>query len=857
MKLINLNGIWSVRPDIIECIGLDGLKLTQLSQDNWINSQVPGEIHLDLIREGQMSEPSVSNNMPACRWPETKSWWYKKTFEIGEDFLKHERQTLVFDGLDLYAQVFLNDKLVGESKDAFVPKTFAVKQFLNIGQNELVVRLTAGSELAMDDTQPGQDKPEHKPSKAFGGAIPNPQQENDLYGHRGWNGKKWLRKPQFMYGWDWVDALPNIGIWRSVRLEARSYAVISDIRLDSFVRGSEVFIEMEAILENMHPYSERFCKFELTVIPPDGTAAIHRSYTLDMIPGRIVVSDIVMVPSAKLWWPNGMGEQPLYEIKATLTDPDERICDSLIKTIGLRTVKIERSRLVEGSRFCFKINRQVVFCKGANIGPFDVIPARITDNKYETLISEAKNANMNMLRINGCSIYESETFYNACDKAGIMIWQDFMMTDSTYPEEDEGFSVLLRNETEIIIKLLKHHPSIVLWCGNNECQQIFDIWNPDKNKPLDIGGQKFYNQVFPDICRYLDPRRPYWPGSPCGGVIADSEISGDTHWWYGAFFSSDMERRIKPEVFDECRARFVSEYGIIGPCHLDSINEYLTKEEMDQKHLTWKMHENMCDKGAVLSGIRRYYKDPEKLTIPEYVLYGQMFQAIMHSAEMEALRFRKNDPVDDCQGALIWSYSDCWGETGWSILDYYLRRKVSYYWFKRATKPIKIIVRQRGDRFITRMINDTLLPISGRVEIGWWKLDGGDKETESKLINAQPNSMCNVTMSRIHSIKNKDPHQWIYAAILIQEDGLIVDQSVLPLVTYRDLNISLPQIKAIELENGWLEVSSSVFSHAVHVEDFGYELISDNWFDLLPNVPVRIQSNGNKTFDDIDFNTVI
>lgn len=269
MQTIKLNGAWSVRPESFERIGESGLERVRQAQDGWIEAQVPGEIHLDLIRAGQMPEPSVGANMPECRWPETKSWWYRTRFEIDSDFLRHEHQRLVFDGLDLYAQVFVNGKLGGEAQNAFVSVGFDVGPLLQTGTNELVVRLTAGNELAVDATPPGQGQV-HQPNPAATGAIPNPIDEDDPYQHRAWPGRKWLRKPQFCYGWDWVDALPNIGIWRGVHLEGRTHALLQDLRLDTLREGAKVSLEMEAVVENLHPWSERACVFDLEVQPPNG-----------------------------------------------------------------------------------------------------------------------------------------------------------------------------------------------------------------------------------------------------------------------------------------------------------------------------------------------------------------------------------------------------------------------------------------------------------------------------------------------------------------------------------------------------------------------------------------------------------
>jgi beta-mannosidase len=810
---LNLNGAWQVHEEPFDCIGEAGLSRVQQEQDGWLASQVPGEIHLDLIRAGKMPEPTVGTNMPRCRWPETKSWWYRTSFELPENRIDYERQRLVFDGIDLYGQVFLNGKLIGEAADAFVPAPFDAKPFLRAGINELVVRVTAGSELS------------HDPAAA-GGKIPNPRRRN-------WeSGRVWLRKPAFTYGWDWVDALPNIGIWRGVRLECRRHVVFQDLRLDTVRQGDRVLVEMEAVLENLHARSERACAFELELRPPDAGAPITRHYAIDGMPGRSPVRDLIEIPDAKLWWPNTMGDQLLYGVVARILDGSGTECDRREFSIGLRTIELDRSRLPEGSRFCFRVNGKDVFCRGGNIGPQDPILARVSDAKYRALAAEAKNAHMNMIRINGCSIFEQPAFYDACDRAGILIFHDFMMTERVYPENDAPFVAAVRAEIAAILPLLRSHPCIALWSGNNEAN-----WFNLKQ----LGeGQKFYNEIFPDLCRQLDPRRAYWQGSPAGGREPNDEASGDCHWWGPAFMNPKMDRRVRPEVFDECRAKFLSEYGILGPCNLDSIRQYLAPEEMTPTSAAWRLHTNEFEKNTLAAAIRYHYADPSRLSVEDYVKYGQMFQAIMHGGAMEALRFRKHDPVNDCAGALIWSYSDCWGETGWSIIDYYLRRKASYYSFRRACAPIKVIVRRRGSELVTRIVNDTLEPVSCTLEKGWWRLDGTGRELQSQSVNVPTDGMLEVGSEAIPTAQQRDPRQWIYAAVLRDSNAVATDHSICVLLPYRKLALQMPRIEVKRTGDNALEVSSPVFAHAVHVEDHGHELISDNWFDLLPGVPTHV-----------------
>jgi beta-mannosidase len=844
METISLDGLWSVRPEAHTCLGEAGLAHVRRQSEGWLPAQVPGEIHLDLMRAGQMPDPAQGAHMPDCRWPETKSWWYRTTFELGASFIAHERQELICEGVDLYAQVFVNGRLVGEARNAFVPAVFDVRPHLRAGANELVVRLTAGSELARDAAHPANLARAGNQRLPPPGEVPNPMQAEDVDAHRNWGGRKWLRKPQFSYGWDWVDALPNLGLWRGVRLEARRHAVLHDLRLDTVLSGEQVELELAAVVENLHPWSERFAEVRVRLQPPGDEAPIERHYPLQLQSGRSAVEDRISIPDPRLWWPNGMGAQPLYGVRAEVRDADGQVCDAREFAIGLRTVEIDRSPLAEGSRFCLRVNGQEVFCRGVNTGPHDAILARVSDEKQARLVAEAQNAHANLIRINGCAVYEGEAFYQACDRAGILVWQDFMFTVAPYPSGDPAFFAEVRAEVESIIPRLRHHPSLALWCGNNEINWFFAEYNRDPAHQLDTAGQGLYSRLIPDLCRWLDPRRPYWLSSPAGGEAPNSELHGDCHWWTPAFMSPDMDRRLRHEVFDECRARFVSEYGVIGPCHADSMSEYLRPEDRHPGSLAWRLHTNTFEKETLAAAIRRHYADPEPLDMDAYSLYGQLFQALMHGGAMEALRFRKHDPVDDCQGALIWSFSDCWGETGWSILDYYLRRKASYYAFRRACAPVKVIVRRRGEALLTRLVNDTLQPFTGAVEAGWWALDGSGRETESRPVTVVPNGMMPVATAPLPPDDQRDPRRWLYAAVLRGEDGLTRDLSIWTLRPHRELVLATPDIRVTPLPAGWLEVSSPVYCHGVRVEDHGCEVLADNWFDLLPGVPVRVRAAG-------------
>jgi beta-mannosidase len=820
MSTIELNGRWQILERPLEQAGLRGLAGALRCKRDWLPARVPGEVHLDLMRAGRMEEPLVSTNAQESRWPEQKSWWYRRTFTVPKRLLGMERLQLVFEGIDLYGQVFVNGCLVGECANAFVPAVFDVRNALRQGRNELVVRVTCGGERVPAD-------------------IPRtPAEPDDLYDNRQWGkGVRLLRKPQFSYGWDWIDALPNIGIWRPVRLEGRSWAVIHDLRLDTVLHGDDVMLEMEAVVENLHPWSSRRCTLELTIQPPKGRAVRHK-FTINAQTGRQSIHEHLAIDNPQMWWPNGMGEQPLYQVTARLLGQDGE-CDRREFAIGLRTVEIDRSPLPKGGeRFCVRVNGQDVFCRGGNWIPADAILARVDARKYERLIEEAAGANFNMLRIWGGGIYEDPAFYEACDRAGILVWQDFMFACSTYPDESPDFRRQVRDEAEAAVRRLRHHPCLALWCGNNENVWAFaNWWNDDKDafaNDLDLGGHLLYNHVLPETCRALDPHRPYWPGSPFGGVEPNSEDEGDCHWWHQSTMHPDVNRRISHEIFDECRARFVSEYGIIGPVHFDSCKRFLKPDERVRDSRAWKTHTNTFEERTTPAAIRHHYADPEDLSIRQYILHGQLFQACMYGRSLEALRFRKQDPRDDCAGALIWMFNDCWGEVGWTPIDYYLRRKPSYYWIRNALRPIKCIVRRRGRQMVTRVVNDTLKPCSVTVSAGWRRLDGTAQDVRAHKVEVPANSMVEVCRESIPAGRKRPQDEWLYAAVM-QGRTVAPDQSAWLFQPLRTSKLGSARIR-IARDGDRLTLQSDVFVHAVHVDDRGKAVLSDNYFDLLPGV---------------------
>ncbi|MFI5384921.1 MAG: glycosyl hydrolase 2 galactose-binding domain-containing protein [Fimbriimonadales bacterium] len=781
-----------------------------------IPAAVPGEIHLDLVLAGEMQDPSISYNSRKDRWPERFSWWYHTTFTTPAGFTQQDRQEIVFDGLIYDAQIFLNGKLAGASRNGLVPYRLDATGLLKPGENDLVVRLTSGYELVNEVDQDFSKQGLYKNRENF------PARSN-------------LRTPPYMSGWDWCDTLPNIGIWRSVRLEGRSRAQLSQVRLDTVMNGAKVSLEGDVSVTNLRQWVRTPCTLQLELQRPNGPPVIvKRELALGIGTNHIPCK--IDVPEPKLWWPNGMGDQPLYKLTATVSS-DGVVTDSHTQTIGLRTIQLDQSPRKVGSNFRFIVNGKAIFAKGGNWAPADQIPARMTKARYDHFIQAAKDAHFNLLRVNGVGYYEDDDFYEACDRAGILVWQEFAYSCTTYNDRSPEFMQGARSEAEAFVKRIAHHPSLAMWCGCNEC-----IWMYTGGKnpaPTDVNGFKIYFDLLPSVLHDLDPLRPYIPGSPCGGADEiNSQTGGDVHWWYQVFMSNDPARKMNPALLDDCQGRFVSEYGIIGPPPLASMKEYLAPDELNPSSLAWKIHTNSYEgdhAGFTESALRHHFFGDGSLSVEQFVLYGGLYQAMMQEGMMEAGRFRKHDPESPCDGTLMWSYNDCWGEIGWSIIDHYGRLKPSYYAVKRATAPVKVIVRSRGPELVTRVVNDSLDSHEVEVIYGWFRVDGTARDVQTRKIKIAANSMAEV--GRAKASDGHDPKQWVYAATMTGP-GIDDDHSIWKLLPCRELRLPEGAVKVVR-KGDTLTVSSDTFCSGVHL---GGEHLSDDYFELLPGVPhvVRI-----------------
>ncbi|MBB6670757.1 beta-mannosidase [Cohnella nanjingensis] len=790
--------------------------------DDWLPADLPCDIHMPLLKAGLIKEPLEGMNSFDCEWMERKSWWFKNEFTLDGALMKHEAVELSLASLDAEADIFLNGRHLGHHRSAFHPFTKNVKELLTEGSNVLLVRVTSGLEHFSEN------------DVAF---LRNNIIDCDRYG-RGDERRTFARKPQYAFGWDWGPRVPTCGIMGDATLTGFHRLAVRGVRAWTKKAGTRAEVAFEVELEGLRAWSTTEAAVTLQVM--DGERVVLAFEREVSVRSGINFLDFEgIVDEAKLWWPNGMGTPHLYKIRVAVETDQDRIEYPRFR-FGIRTIRIDEDKINERERwFAIEINGVRTFCKGANWIPADSIYARVSEEKYTALVREAKEANFNMLRIWGGGLYEPDVFYEKCDEMGIMLWHDFMFGCGLFPDHLAWFRREAEMEMEHQTRRLRNHPSLALWCGDNEDHWAMAIWSEDGKKPPFFAGGYCYNELAPRIVRRNCPDIPYWNGSPYGGEHPNGTDAGDRHHWREGMMNPDMEIRITPEEYDRTDAKFISEYGYVGPCRKSSIEAYHGEVPPDRAGEIWQYHTNFYEKQTVNAGIAKHYADAEHLTIDEYLLYAGLCQGLMYGYSLEALRFKEH-----CSGGLFWMFNDCWGEVGWSIVDYYLKRKISYYFVKRAFAPVKLILRQNGDRVKVVGINETPETIRFGAEAGYVPFDGKPGHTESVQFEMPP-----FSRSTLFAF-SKDGHEERLGVYAVRPIGssVAVQPAILRSDAYRNLRTGEAKltVSAIELQGdeAHFTVSTDTFAHAVHFDLDDHVRLSDEYFDLLPGEKRKVTVYG-------------
>lgn len=653
--------------------------------EGWIPAVAPGDTYRALIDAGRLADPYVGRNEAEAAWVRDREWWWHARVEIGA-----EAGELVFDGLDTFADVYLDGVLLGSADNMFRSWRFALT--CAPGAHDLAVCFHPAIAMTGDAPLPV--------FSAFTDRISASR-------------RTLMRKAQFGWGWDWGPDLPTVGIWKPVRIEPRRDATLRSLNFTtrSIAASAEVVVDLDLSAP---------AEVSVKLLDPQGISVAAGSRHGS---GEIALT----VPDPQLWWTADLGEQPLYTLVANIGVQSVQYC------VGIRTIELDQSPDSDEpgtSFFRFVLNGVPLFAKGANWVPASAFVGAIPDRSYTDLLERATGANFNMIRVWGGGIYEHDIFYRECDRLGLLVWQDFMFACAPYPDEDADFLENVRAEVAEQVGRLRHHASLALWCGNNENQGIQFFADHATGTTTPLAGLAIYEELIPTILGTLDPATPYWPSSPWGGPSPNSMRGGDVHnWtvWHGIPLVPDRDavgsNDSSPEGvaftrYAEDFARFVSEFGIQAAPDIGTLRRWMAPEDLvlgSQGFLD--RIKDVADKASAMmvpvTGLPAVLSD--------YIEYTMLTQAEGLKFAIEHYRRRK----PHCSGALIWQHNDCWPCVSWSLIDYDGVAKSAWYATRRAFAPVLASFRIDGDAAELWITNDTLAPLSDTAVIALAWLSGG------------------------------------------------------------------------------------------------------------------------------------
>lgn len=811
-RVVDLNGDWLLT------IATNGAPYT-------VPAEVPGCVHRDLLKNKLIPDPFAGQNERRVQWVEAHDWTYEKRFEVDRDLLSRRRIDLVCEGLDTIATIRVNGRDVGRADNMFRRWTFPVRDALRLGRN--VLEITFKAPLRYVD---------NLPIRRYDGALPV------VNGDVG--GRSYVRKAQYQFGWDWGPRLVTCGVWRPIYIEATDLPSVASVltRQEHAVGAAgrrDVALTVDVGI----------------LSPADAAVAVA-----SRVAGQAVTNVAVVTPGTSqvtlrhtiadpaLWWPRGYGKQALYDLEVELFVGDAAV-DRAHHRLGFRTIALDTTRDDIGTALSVNVNGEPVFCKGANWIPCDSFPSRVTVGRYRQLLTDAAACNMNMLRVWGGGIYETETFYDLCDELGLMVWQDFMFACALYP----GHPTFLENveqEARDVVTRLVNHPSVALYCGNNECETALKHWF-DRESTEWQNYRRLFHELLPSVCTELDPERDYWPSSPHAIASQDPNLTedGDCHVW-------DVWHGSKPlATYETIEARFVSEFGYQSFPSVATIRGF-TDGPLNLTAPDVAYHQkNAGGNRRILTQIMERFRMP--VGFENFVTVSQLQQALAMQIGVEHWRRRK--PV--CAGTLYWQLDDCWPVASWSSIDYFGRWKALPYFAKRFYAPLLLSTtyerasgelalygtfdgRERvqrdvrwelstysGDRFLSGTTNVTITP----------------EQTVPIVSLATSNYVDFADFSMAERI----PGRVFFAAALSGRGARA--RCVQHLAVLKHSELPRPELKldVRRVDDGAeLHIETDVFAKWVWVEAVdgsGVERYSDNYFDLLPGRRRTIRYVGNGT----------
>lgn len=803
----------------------------QVGKTEWHRATVPGTVHTDLMAAGIIEDPFYRNNELDVQWVDKEDWEYKTTFSLTRSQLSQSNLTLVFKGLDTYADVYVNDSLLLSADNMFRTWEVDVKPVAKKGTNELRILfhspIKKGLELLNASPWP----------------LPNDNDQSQRGGLGDQKVSVFTRKAPYHYGWDWGPRLVTSGIWRPVVIRTWDEVRINDL----FIKQPVVTKERAELVASVDIETNEVTDGSITIVNvADGLVFARKNIVLQ--PGKNKIDINFSIEKPKLWWSNGLGEPNMYSFKAVLHSKDRLVDEKVVRT-GIRSVRLVRIPDAKGESFQFELNGVPVFAKGANYIPNDNFLPRVTREKYEKVVDNAFQANMNMLRIWGGGVYEDDYFYELCDRKGIMVWQDFMFACAMFPG-DKAFQENVRQEAIDNVVRLRNHPSIVLWCGNNEVDAAWKAdlpnsgWGWKQKYTAQAQNEifeaylKIFHEILPEVVAEYTDGKDYWPSSPMSGPEPnqhsfDDSTAGDIHYW-------GVWHGLHPfEAFDKYVGRFMSEYGFQSFPDFETVKTYTKPDDWNIESEVMAAHQRS---GIGNLRIKEYmgwdYKVPHDFE--KFLYLSQVLQA--RGIQMGIEAHRRAMPY--CMGTLYWQLNDCWPVASWSGTDYYQKWKALHYAVKEAYQPVVLSFKQEKEVLQLYVVSDELKAQKGTLKMKLIDFEGnvlltdeGEIEIPGNLSTLQKSYFLNALLT-----KGDKANSFVHAALIV--GNKVVAENTFFFVKPKDQKLPdvSPRISVTEKEGKIsIEIGSDQLVRNVYLSVPGKEVFfSDNYFDLLPGQPVLV-----------------
>lgn len=793
---VNLGGAWRMR---------------EADSETWHSAHVPGSVYADLMADGTMPDPFWRENELDAFERMKKDYVYQRTFTVSEAQLAHAHVELVCEGLDTLAHVSLNGREIAFADNMHITWVWDVKEQLHAGENTLEIRFDSPILYCAK-------KAEEAPGWESSDATP---------------GFRHLRKAHCMFGWDWGPRLPDAGIWRPIFLRTWDTARLENALMLQAHHDGVVDVTIRPEIAGESAWSA-----EITA--PDGEVLT--------LPETMAAEQVIAIQNPQLWWPNGLGKQPLYRVTVRLATGDTRMW-----RIGLRTMTVSREKDEWGEEFCHVVNGMKVFAMGADYIPEDNILARVTPERTRRLLEDCKAANFNAIRVWGGGYYPDDAFYDICDELGLLVWQDLMYACAFY-DLTPDFERSIRVETHQNVARLRHHASLALICGNNEMEMFMAgansalinhrTWEFVPTYPHHITDYvKMFEYILPAIVKETAPQTYWWPASPSSGGNFDApndENRGDNHYW-------DVWHGEKP--FTEYRKfffRYASEFGFQSfPC-LKSVKQFTLPDDRNIFSRVMERHQrNQAANGKILSYLSQTFRYPNSFDDLLYASQLMQAEAIRYGVE----HWRRNR--GRCMGAIIWQLNDIWPVASWASIDYYGRWKALHYAAKRFFAPVMISAEEEGElsqnpkineyhpaplekSFRLNVCNETLRDVTGEVVWALRTPDGAIVRQNQQTLTIP--AMSAKWLDKVDCADASLTGHYVSFAFVV--DDVALSEGTCIFCAPKHFEFVDPRL-TVETRGDTLVVTSRTYAKQVWLESEDADLLlDDNAFDMNPDTKV-------------------